>query len=163
MPPHRALPEGSPEIASRRRARAGMTERARADDAAQVLSEFNSVGHALESLSMSWCGYGPLCGGIADYDGDDVARLRAVLSEHGGVPRRGLRCATLLDATRCHATPPDAVRRRPTPPDTVRRRSFASSAPPWCRPTPSDAAILGAATPLLSLSLPWVGDSIYTT
>ena len=51
-------------------------------------------------------------------------------------------------ATRCHATPPDAVRRRPTPPDTVRRRSFASSAPPWCRPTPSDAAILGAATPL---------------
>eukprot|EP00908_Phaeocystis_cordata_P026175 Transcript_8644.p3 GENE.Transcript_8644~~Transcript_8644.p3 ORF type:complete len:135 (+),score=1.96 Transcript_8644:873-1277(+) len=82
MPPHRALPEGSPEIASRRRARAGTTERARADVAAQVLFEFNSVGHALESLSMSWCGYGPLCGGIADYDGD-VARLRAVLFEYG--------------------------------------------------------------------------------
>ena len=108
MPPHRALPEGSPEIASRRRARAGMTERARADDAAQVLFEFNSVGHALESLSMSWCGYGPLCGGIADYDGD-VARLRAVLSEHGGVPR----WAMLRDATRCHPLPCDTARRHP--------------------------------------------------
>ena len=47
------------------------------------------------------------------------------------VCRGGLCCATLLDATRCHATPPDAI--------------------------------LGVATPLLSLSLPWVGDSIYTT
>ena len=105
MPPHRALPEGSPEGALRRRARAGLTERARADDAAQVRYEFNSVGHALEFWSMSWCGYGPPCGGIADYDGEDVARLRAVLSEHGGVSRWGLCCATLLDATRCHATP----------------------------------------------------------